>query len=287
MGENDITHDLAEKNENMIDRWLSFKDGIVELVNRSSFKRLELIISQNANCDDLLFTIETNANLRLKLKALILYSNIHRPLLNWRVKPKNPSLLMSNEYFLRLLNVTQGLEEFSFNIFRENTPTGSGCINNQTKDEEYPALFTNFNPKKMKILSYICNVPCQYTLMPILQKCGSTLKHLQIFNWRGLPGYYPIDEILSICPNLLTFDAVCGLEIGKNCEAGESSDQKSSSSHTKIISRIYPLRSIRYSNYCKYKEVAVEAWLRVHCPNVKRHQNAIGSIHNYDYQSDL
>jgi len=54
-----------------IDRWLYYKEDIIQLVGRSGFKRLELIIGNNDNCDDLLFTIESNANLRLKLKALV------------------------------------------------------------------------------------------------------------------------------------------------------------------------------------------------------------------------
>jgi len=247
-----------------ISSWLDFKAGIIELVSRSSFKRLELFIKHNANCDDLLFTIESNANLKLKLKALVQNYNIHRPILfeDWKRKAKDPSILKSNEFFLRLLNVTQGLEEFRFDICRECTPIGSGKYNdNRTKDEDYPALLNNFNPKKMKILSYICNVPCEYALKLILLKCGPTLKQLKIKNWGGSHIVYPLDEILSLCPNLLRFNAgYADLRISSN------SSNPSASYPTGRISPMYPLRYL--SSYCHNKD-SVISWLFIHCPNLK------------------
>jgi len=255
-----------------IENWLDSKNVIIELVNRPSFKRLELIHTRNENCDDLLFTIESNASLRLKLKALVLRYNIHRPAHyeDWKVKAKNPYLLRSNEFFFRLLNVTQGLEEFRFDIVRELTPIGLGKhYNKRTKNEEYPAFFNNFNPKKMNILSYICNVRCQYTLKPILQKCGSTLKHLKISNWGAWNLIeYPVDEILSLCPNLLSLHAdYLGLKIGKTSQEDESSDPASSSSQRVKISPIHPLQYIQ-----SYGELSalVESWLKIHCPNLSK-----------------
>jgi len=178
------------------------------------------------------------------------------------VKAKDPELLKGNGFFLRLLNVTQGLEEFRFDICREYTSIGShSSNNNRTKDEEYPAFFTNFTPKKMNILSYIFNVPYQYALKPVLVKCGPTLKHLKISNRGDYYIEYLIDEILSLCPNLLSLHAASCI-----IRAGSDSSNQESSLPTGDNCPIYPLQYFRY--YYSDKD-PINSWLTKHCPYLK------------------
>lgn len=172
----------------------------------------------------------------------------------------DPNLLMSDEYLLRLLNVTQGLEEFRFSI--NHDPSNS---DNHISYQEYPALFNNFNPTNLKTLSYLSNVPYQYTLIPILAKCGSTLKHLKISDQGS--SVYPIDEILSLCPKLLTLNVTgCEFEIGTNSELEESAGSDSSLPARQILP-IYPLRC--FWTIYENRRASIQGWLTLHCPNLK------------------
>jgi len=139
-----------------------------------------------------------------------------------------------------------------------------------------------WNPTNLRRLFFLSTRSYESSLSIILSKCSASLKHLHIITSDSWHVSYPIDEILAICPQLLTF------EIKKDEEAYSLQEPRYvdatgnyrpsycgcitiRSGHSRSVSPStrYPLR--RITGYSKEDEIiSVYRWLNEHCPRANR-----------------
>jgi len=226
--------------------WFDVKEEVMELVNRASFNRLELMIALDVNCDDLLYTIEKHPNLKLKLKGLVQDYDIYCPnSLNIHHWPKTdrPPLISRDEFFPRMLNVAQNFEEFELHLWK--------LSNNH--DHAVISQIENFVPKKLIKLTLIIHPDFGY--LSLLSRCGANLKLLRISGAET----FAVDKILALCPRLIDLRLV------------ESGDfiVCSSSVNDEPTNWEHPLRFLM----CRIKPSdakSVKNWLAKQCPSVSR-----------------
>jgi len=234
--------------------WSHVKDVVVQLVNRSSFKRLELAFGAFEDYKDLLPTIKSNTNLRLKLKALEQDYQIdphYRVCNNQSGLWWNKTMTDGHQFFLRLMSAAQDLECFHLDL----TPL-------QDLLHPKPPLLTSPEWKFGKLKRFYCRSHLSYEsgLAFILPKCGTTLKHLKIASVCFGSVSHPIDEILALCPKLLTFEierqgeGYAFITIGDTASSPESSSKR---------------YSLRFINGMAYDVDVVKSWLNAHCPRAR------------------
>jgi len=240
--------------------WSDVKDQVLELVNRSSFNRLELAFSVSTDYEDLMLNIESDTNLRNKLKKLEhRYQNYPNRRgqyeLVWWFRHRfatNDSL-----FFPRFMSAVQDVGSFNLDVtsLRYRRPRGSSLLSN-----------LEWNPSNLKRLYFISHFSQFYEsgLFFIISKCSKNLKHLKVITQSNIVinCSHPIGNILAICPKLLTFESD---ELGNCYSLIAIGDKLVRDTSRGSSSKRYSLRFIKGRFYDPDKTTS---WLKKHCPRL-------------------
>jgi len=91
--------------------WLWIKDKVLELVSRTSFNSLEIVTRSIDVLKDLMCSIESDTNLKLKLTYLWQHNSIY---------PNDLSIDESQQHFVRFMTVIQDFEYVHLNLGSRN-----------------------------------------------------------------------------------------------------------------------------------------------------------------------